>query len=175
MTYLLMIAAILAVLGYLIHRKPDTFSYTRSAVIHATPEAVFREVEDFRRWAFWSPWAPLDPNCKNSFEGSESGVGSVFNWDGNSKVGAGKMTITETRPHEVILLDLQFYKPMKALNHTEFTFTPQEDGTLVRWTMSGRTNFMGKLIDTVMNCEKMVGDMFVKGLVNLKKVVEAKA
>lgn len=175
MTYLLIIAAVIAVLGTLVHRKPDTFRYTRSAVIHATPEAVFREVEDFRRWAYWSPWVPLDPNCKFTFEGPQSGAGSVYSWDGNNKVGAGKMTITETKPHEVILIDLQFYKPMKALNHTEFTFTPQEDDTLVSWTMSGRNTFMGKLVDSIMNCEKMVGDMFVKGLVNLKKTVESKA
>lgn len=175
MTSLLIILVALAVFAYFVNRRPDTFSYTRTVVINATPEAVYKEVEDFRRWAFWSPWAPLDPNCKNSFEGPQSGAGSIFNWDGNGKVGAGKMTITETKPAEVVLIDLQFYRPMKALNHTEFTFTPHGGGTLVSWTMSGRNTFFSKLIDLLMNCEKMVGDMFVKGLTNLKNTVEAKA
>lgn len=175
MYIVLIIGISLAILILFASRKPDTFRYTRSIVVNAAPEAVFREVEDFRRWAFWSPWVPLDPHCTYTFDGPESGAGSVYSWEGNSKVGAGKMTMTETQPPAVILIDLEFYKPMKAHNHTEFTFTPQENGTLVSWTMSGRNTLFSKVVDMVMNCEKMVGGMFVTGLTNLKRVVESKA
>jgi hypothetical protein len=38
--------------------------------------------------------------------------------------------------------------------------------------MSGVTNYLGKLISVFIDCEKMVGDQFSEGLMNLKKVVE---
>ena len=93
-------------------------------------------------------------------------------WNGNKKVGAGQMTIIESKPAELLRIRLEFYRPMRAVNTAEFTFKPEGEGTHVTWTMSGKNNFMGKLFHMIMDIDKMVGKDFEKGLASLKGVVE---
>jgi hypothetical protein len=61
---------------------------------------------------------------------------------------------------------------MKDTSEAEFTFKPQDDQTLVTWSMSGKKNFISKAVCMFMNMDKMVGGDFEKGLVNLKAIVE---
>ena len=155
--------------------QPGQFRITRSATITAPPEVVFNQVNDFRKWEAWSPWAKRDPAAKVSFDGSPSGVGAVFRWDGNKEVGAGSMTIMESKPGNRIEITLVFLKPFVATNHAEFTFRPEGGQTQVMWTMSGTHNFVGKVITLFMDCEKLIGSDFEKGLAEMKKVAEAAA
>ncbi len=166
------IAVLFAFLLITIARKPAAFAITRSAVIPASPDRVFALVNDFHEWDHGSPWAKIDPNCKNTFDGPTSGVGAKFAWDGNGKVGSGRMEITESKPNEKIALDLIFSRPMKANNLTVFTFHPEADGTKITWTMSGHNGFMGKAFNTFVDCDKMIGKQFDEGLENMKKVVK---
>jgi len=152
--------------------RPAEFAITRSADIAVSPETIFPQVNTLRNWEAWSPWAKLDPNVKNTYSGPESGVGSVMGWNGNKKVGAGQMTIIESKPAELLRIRLEFYRPMRAVNTAEFTFKPEGEGTHVTWTMSGKNNFMGKLFHMIMDIDKMVGKDFEKGLASLKGVVE---
>jgi len=152
--------------------QASDFRITRTGTITAPASAVFAQVNDLHKWDAWSPWAKLDPDAKNSFEGSESGVGAIMRWVGNNKVGQGSMTIMESRPDEFISFKLEFLKPFKATNTSEFTFTNENDKTTVTWSMYGKNNFMGKAIGLIMSCEKMVGGQFEKGLAALKSVVE---
>ncbi len=152
--------------------QPADFRITRSATIAAPASAVFAQINDFHKWNDWSPWAKMDPNAKNTFEGPESGVGAGFSWEGNNEVGAGRMTITDVKPNELVQLRLEFTKPFAATNTTVFSLKPQGNGTEVTWTMSGTNGFMGKAMGLIMNCDKMVGGQFEKGFDNLKKVVE---
>src|SRR5271170_1839265 len=119
---LLALAFIAIIFIVVIAGRPDDFVVSRSATIAAPPEKVFPHVNNLRQWEVWSPWAKLDPNAKNSFEGSPSGVGAVMSWDGNKKVGAGKMTIMESRPCEFIQFKLEFIRPFQATNRAEFGF-----------------------------------------------------
>ena len=64
---------------------------------------------------------------------------------------------------------------LTATNLAEFTFQPDGLQTVVTWAMSGKNNFMMKLFGLFVNCDKMVGCQFEKGLANLKSVVEAAA
>ena len=96
-----------------------------------------------------------------------------MSWVGNNKVGVGSIAITESRPSDFIQFRLEFLKPMQATNISEFSFMPDGDQTTASWTMSGTNNFMIKVMGLFMNCDKMVGDMLVKGLASLKAVVEA--
>ena len=153
--------------------QPSDFRITRTGTITAPASAVFAQVNDLHKWDAWSPWAKLDPDAKNSFEGSESGVGAIMKWVGNNKVGQGSMSIMESRPDEFISFKLEFLKPFKATNTSEFTFTSENDKTTVTWSMYGKNNFMGKAIGLIMSCERMVGGQFEKGLAALKSVVEA--
>lgn len=174
---LLGVAAVLAiiVIGFviLVSTRPADFRISRSAKMAAPPAKVFTQVNDFHNWDAWSPWAKLDPNANVTFGGEPSGKGATFAWSGNDKVGAGRQTIVESHPDELIQIKLEFEKPFKATNTAEFTFQPEGDQTLVTWSMFGKNNFMGKAISLIMDCDKMVGPDFEKGLASLKAIVEA--
>jgi hypothetical protein len=167
------LVALVALLLVIVATRPADFRITRSAVIQASPAAVFAQVNDFHNWQAWSPWAKMDPDAKATFDGPTSGQGATFRWAGNSKVGEGNMTIAESRPNDVIRIDLEFLKPFAAKNIAEFTFKPVGDGTEATWTMTGENNFMAKAFGLFVDCDKMVGGQFEQGLANMKSVVES--
>ncbi|WP_333876078.1 SRPBCC family protein [Methylobacter sp.] len=167
---LIAIAAIIFVIA--VAMQPSDFRVTRTDTIAAPASAVFAHVNDLQKWEAWSPWAKLDPEAKNSFEGPSSGTGAIMRWVGNNKVGQGSMTIIESRPDELIRFKLEFLKSFVATNTAEFTFNSENDQTTVTWTMYGKNSFMSKAIGLIMNCEKMVGGQFEQGLATLKSVVE---
>ena len=169
------LAILIVLLLIVIAMRPATFSVSRSATMAATPAAIFSQVNDFRKWENWSPWAKIDPDCKNTFGGPASGKGSKFAWDGNKNVGAGNMEIVESAPNDHIRIRLEFSRPFASVNDTLFTFKPVGDKTNVTWTMSGKNNFMGKAFSLIMNCDKMVGPQFEKGLASMEAVAAAES
>jgi len=130
-------------------------------------------VNDFHNWEAWSPWAKLDPAAKATFEGPSTGTGAIFKWVGNKEVGEGSMTITESRPSDLIRIKLEFLRPFEATNSAEFTFKPEGNRTAVTWSMEGKNNFIAKAVCLFMNMDKMVGGQFEQGLAQMKAVVEA--
>ena len=166
---LVLLAVFLAVVGM----QPSDFSISRSATMAAAPSTVFGHVNDLRRWAAWSPWAKMDPDMKQTYEGPEAGVGAISTWSGNNQVGEGRMTIIESKPTELVRIRLEFLKPFKSVNEAIFSFAPEETGTKVTWTMAGRNNFMSKAFCLFMDMDKMVGGDFEKGLASMKTIVEA--
>lgn len=171
---ILLALAVIAILFFvMLAGRPDEFKVTRSTSIAAPPAAVFVQVNDFHNWDAWSPWAKLDPACKNTFDGAPAGQGAIFAWDGNKKVGAGRMTITESRSPELICIDLRFLRPFEASSICEFAFKPVGQQTVVTWSMSGKNNFMCKAFGLVVDSDKMVGKDFEKGLAQLKAIAEA--
>jgi len=167
------LVVVVVVFAAVVALQPADFRVTRSINVSAPAETVFSQVNDFHNWDAWSPWAKLDPAAKNSFEGPSAGAGAGFTWDGNDQVGAGRMTLIESRPSDLIRIKLEFERPFKDTSTAEFTFKPEGDQILVTWSMSGRKNFMRKAFCLFMNMDKMVGGEFEKGLANLKAVVEA--
>jgi Polyketide cyclase / dehydrase and lipid transport len=172
MPILIAIAAIMVVLIIIVATRPADFRITRTATMPAPPAVVFTQENDFHKWEAWSPWAKLDPACKYSYEGPAAGTGAIFTWSGNNKVGEGRMTILESRPDDLIRIKLEFLKPFKATSTSEFTFQPQGNQTVVTWSMYGKNNFMAKAMGLIMNCDKMVGGDFEKGLASLKSIAE---
>ena len=172
---LLALAFIVLLFIVVIAGQPKEFKVCRSTKISAPPETVFPHVNDFHQWEAWSPWAKLDPACKNTFEGAAAGTGAIFSWAGNKKVGEGRMTIMESRANDVIRINLEFFKPFKATNTAEFDFPPEGNQTVVTWSMFGKNNFMGKVFGLIVNCDKMVGRDFEKGLASSKALVETAA
>jgi len=154
--------------------QPADFKITRSAVIAAPPAAVFEQVNDYHKWQAWSPWAKMDPAMKQTYEGPASGTGASYSWAGNSKVGEGRMTITDSQPAKLVAMRLEFLKPFAATNTADFTFVPEGNGTKVTWAMTGKNNFMAKACGLIMNMDKLVGADFEKGLSNLKEIAEKK-
>ena len=83
------------------------------------------------------------------------------------------MTIIQSPPSDLVRFKLEFRKPFEATNTAEFTFAPQGDQTAVTWSMSGRNNFMCKAVGLFVNCDKMIGGDFEKGLADLKSLSES--
>jgi carbon monoxide dehydrogenase subunit G len=170
---LIALAVIVLVFVVIVALQPSDFRVTRSTTISAPAPAVFAQVNDFHKWDAWSPWAKLDPAMKKTYDGVPAGTGAIYSWSGNDQVGDGRMTLTESRPSDLIRIKLEFMKPFAATNTTEFNFKPEGNQTVVTWSMFGENNFMAKAFGLLMNMDKMVGGDFEKGLAQMKSVVEA--
>jgi hypothetical protein len=152
---------------------PENFRIARSTTMAAAAPAVFAQVNDFHNWPAWNPWGKLDPAMKQTYAGAPAGAGAIYCWVGNGKVGEGRMTLTESRPSELVRIKLEFLKPFAATNTAEFTFKPESAGrTVVTWSMAGCNTFMGKAMSLVMDMDGMIGKNFDRGLADMKSVVE---
>ncbi|MGN6208544.1 SRPBCC family protein [Asticcacaulis sp.] len=171
---ILVLAALLTFLLVVI-TKPNNFRMQRSITIKAPAGIVYNHIADFRKWKDWSPWEQLDPSLKRAYSGETSGIGAVYDWDGNGKAGKGRMTIREAAPAHRLLINLDFFKPIPATNSAEFLLQPSGDGTVVTWAMFGPSPFMSKLMSTVMNMDDLIGKDFERGLENLKRLSEQEA
>jgi len=170
------IAAIIVVFLVVVAMQPADFKVERSATMRAPAPAAFAQVNDFQNWRAWSPWEKVDPQLKRQYQGPKAGTGAVYAWQGNKDVGEGRMTITESKPAELVRIKLEFFQPFAATNTAEFSFKPAgPDSTAVTWTMTGQNNFVSKAICMFVNMDKMVGGMFEQGLTQMKSVVETKS
>lgn len=167
------VGCVVAGLLVVIARRPAEFRIERSGTMPGAPAGAFGQVNDLRKWEGWSPWAKLDPAMTQTYSGAEAGVGASYHWVGNSQVGEGRMTITESQPNERVAIRLEFIKPFAAVNTTEFTFKPEGTNTAVQWAMHGRNGFMAKAFDLFMDMDKTVGADFEKGLAQMKSAVQA--
>jgi uncharacterized protein YndB with AHSA1/START domain len=168
------IAVVVLIAGVLIFAatRPDTFRVERNTAIKAPQEKVFAFINDFNRWSTWSPWEKLDPAMKRMHSGTASGKGAIYAWEGNSKVGQGRMEITDTTPPSLVRIKLDFLKPFEAHNTAEFTLAATGDTTTVTWAMYGPSNFVNKLMSVFVSMDSMVGKDFETGLANLKATAE---
>jgi hypothetical protein len=135
-------------------------------------DEAFINVNDFHKWVGWSPWEALDPTMKKTYEGAPAGVGSIYSWVGNPKVGEGSMTIDRSEAPRLVGLKLEFFKPWKATNATTFSFDAEPEGTKVTWAMDGTNNFSAKAFSLFVSMDKLLGRDFERGLAALKRVAE---
>jgi uncharacterized protein YndB with AHSA1/START domain len=171
MTIAIVIGVLVVALLASAARKPDTFLVQRSIAIKASPETVYPLISDWHNFLTWSPFEK-DPTMKRTFKGAPSAKGAIYEWDGNNKVGAGRIEIIEAIAPSKLVMQLDMIRPMKAQNTVEFTLAAKGGTTDVTWAMKGRVPFLGKLMGLVMNCDKMVGSQFEEGLARLKDVAE---
>jgi uncharacterized protein YndB with AHSA1/START domain len=171
MIALIVVVLIAAVLG-LAATKPDTFRVERAATIKAPPEKVYVLVNDFHQWTQWSPWERMDPAMQRTHSGASSGTGAVYAWEGNKKVGKGRMEIVDSAAPSKVTIKLDFLEPFEAHNTAEFVLTTQGDATTVTWAMTGPNLFLGKVMSVFASMDSLVGKDFESGLANLKAVAE---
>jgi hypothetical protein len=153
-------------------RKPDTFAVARATSINAAPGKIFPLLDDFSRWRLWSPYENKDPAMKRSVSGAPSGKGAIYEWDGNSAVGKGRIEITDTAPPSRVTIKLDMIKPMEGHNIVNFTLEPRGDATQVTWAMRGSCAYMAKVMGLFLDMDKMIGKDFEIGLANLKTQAE---
>jgi hypothetical protein len=173
----ILIGLVLIVGGFLVFAstRPDTYRVQRSAKIDAPATVVFSQLEDFKAWGAWSPWDRLDPTMKKSYAGPPKGVGATYSWEGNKKVGKGKMTITDATAPTALTIRLEFMEPFAAVANTVFKVAPQDKASEVTWAMEGTNNLIGKAWGVFMNMDKAIGTDFETGLKGLKTASEAEA
>jgi carbon monoxide dehydrogenase subunit G len=172
---LIALAAIVLIFVVVVALQPSEFQMDRSTTIAAPQADVFAQVNDFHKWEAWSPWAKLDPAAKVGFEGPPEGEGTVMTWSGNSEVGEGKMTLTESRPSELVKARVDMVKPFEGSSTSEFTFKPEGDQTAVTWSVAAHHNFVQKALCLVMGGKTMMSDLMEKGLAQMKSVAESKS
>ncbi len=165
-----LVVLVAAILAYAT-TKPDTFRVQRATSIKAPPEKIYPHLGDFHAWNAWSPWEKMDPALKRTFSGAASGKGAVYAWEGNKKVGKGRMEITDATPSR-IAIKLDFIEPFEGHNVTEFTLEPKGDSTSLTWTMSGPALFITKVMQVFVSMDAMIGKDFEAGLASLKAVAE---
>ncbi len=150
----------------------------RSIVINAQPAAIFQEINSFKNFKKWSPWAEIDPNAKYSFEGPETGVGAKMSWTSeNDNVGNGAQWIIESVQDKHLKTGLQF-GDMAGTYTSDINLEPAEGGTKVTWTYDGDVSEVGmtsaamyKVVGMFM--DGMIGPDYEKGLNKLKSVAES--
>jgi uncharacterized protein YndB with AHSA1/START domain len=131
------VVVLLAALLVFAATKPDTFRVQRATSIKAPPEKIFALINDFHSWGTWSPYEKIDPTMKRTHSGAANGKGAAYEWEGNSKVGKGRMEVTDTSPSSKITIKLDFVKPIEGHNTAEFTLEARGDSTNVTWVMHG--------------------------------------
>jgi hypothetical protein len=169
---LIVVVIVLAAVLIFAATRPDTFRVQRATSIKAPSEKIFALIDDFHNWGSWSPYEKLDPAMKRTQSGAASGKGAVYEWQGDSKVGQGRMEITDSSAPSKVVIKLDFIKPFEAHNIAEFTLEPKGDSTNVTWAMHGPAPFVTKVIGLFCNMDKMIGKDFETGLANLKAIAE---
>lgn len=168
---ILIVALVAGVLLLLAASKPKTFEIKRSTTINAPAAKIFPLIDDFHQWTRWSPWETLDADLLRTYAGSERGRGATYAWEGK-KAGSGSMQITDSREPDLVVIRLDFTKPMAATNTTEFTLTDQDGATKVEWVMYGPASLAHRVMTSFFSMDRMVGGQFEQGLAKLKVVAE---
>ena len=166
------LAVLLAGLLLYAHSRPDYAQIARSQHIAATPQKIFPFLDDLHLHGAWSPHEQLDTAMTRRFSGAARGTGAVYEWDGDKKIGSGRMEIIDSAPAKRVILELDFFRPIKANSIAEFSLLPAAGGTEVRWEMDGPRPFIVKLIGLFLDLEEMNGRAFEQGLASLKALAE---
>lgn len=151
--------------------KPDTFHVERTASIAASPERIQPLITDFRRWTEWSPWEKIDPKMQRTYSGAANGLGAIYEWSGDSSIGAGRMEIVEATP-TLVDIKLDFIEPMEAKNKATFVLTPGLNSTSVVWSMDGPMPYLTKVVTVFVSMDALLAKDFEQGLADLKAAAE---
>jgi carbon monoxide dehydrogenase subunit G len=153
-------------------RRPDTFAIERATNVNAPPAKILPLIASPRAMNTWMPFLEPDPNATLDYSGPESGVGAASMWTGHWQVGAGRTEVTDVQASSKVTMKLEMVKPMKASNTVVFSIQPNGSGTNVTWNMSGKQTLMAKVMTLFIDCDKMVGSQFEKGLGKSKAIAE---
>ncbi|EPG72623.1 polyketide cyclase/dehydrase and lipid transport [Leptospira fainei serovar Hurstbridge str. BUT 6] len=167
----IIVVLIIAVL-LLAANKSNTLRVERSIEIKAPPEKIFVLINNLQSWRSWSPYEKLDPAMKRTLTGPISGKGAIYEWNGNSNIGKGRMEIIESTEPSKVGIKLDFLEPFEAHNTAEFTLKSGGDSTKVTWMMSGPASFFSRILGVFIDMDTMIGKNFEEGLENLKRIME---
>ena len=152
--------------------QPTQMMVARELVVNASPQTIFPHINHSKKANAWMPWQDSDPEATMTYSGPEEGVGSKSSWNSKGKMGTGEALVTESIVNQVVKTKLTYTKPFQMSQLAEMSLTPATGGTSVKWAVSGHNNFFFRMIGVFMDCDKMIGSEFEKGLLKLKNIVE---
>lgn len=165
-------AACLFALFLLVQLRPSEYRTVRAIELQASPEAVYRRLEDLHQWQRWSPWNELDSQIKRKYEGPRRGQGAAYSWEGRGSVGQGKVTIAEADEPIRVVYRVEFIAPWNATVQNTFQLAKSANGVKLSWAIAGRRNFWSKLFGFFGDPDEVLGTDMERGLQKLKEMVE---
>lgn len=168
----IIVVSLVAIVCVYAANKPDAFQVTRSVSINAAPEKIFPLIDDLHNFNRWNPFLKQDPDIKLTYSGPASSEGAVHEWAGNRHVGKGRLEITESAPASKVAMKLDMIEPIEGHNNVEFILEPRDGTTTVRWSMSGESAYIAKVMGVFVSMDKMIGGAFENGLADLKAMAE---
>ncbi len=126
---LLIILILLIIVGLFL---PADRHIETKAIIKAPEYIVFDHVNDLKKWEEWLSWATRDTQIMLEYENPSYGTGAVCKWNSpNRQTGRGSMKILESRPYELILIEISFMEKGKIM--CPWTFRGNAGETTVIW------------------------------------------
>ncbi len=161
------LVALLIVIGFAL---PRTHSVEVSTEIDAHPATVFALLNDFRRYALWSPLVDTDPNVRILYSGNDKGIGATMSWDG-AIAGSGNQTIVESEPYghiRIVMNPGEASEAQSLINLAAGTGT-----TIVSWRFEADygMNIVARYFASMLG--RIVARDYESGLANLKELAES--
>lgn len=172
---LIIVAAIIAIPFIIAAFKSSEFRLEKSVVINKPKNEVFNYVKNVKNQNDFAVWMAFDPNMKREYTGTDGTVGFVSAWESDhKKVGAGRQTITGIKEGEIVDMKIEFLKPWQNTSNAYFkTETVDGNQTKVTWGfLNPSVKYPMKVMQVVMDMDKMIGKDFEQGLQNMKKNLE---
>jgi len=170
----LLVAAIIIAIPLIaaLFLKKD-YSVECEIMINKPKQEVFDYVKYLKNQNEYSKWGRMDPNMKTTYVGEDGMAGFIFKWEGNAESGKGEEEIKKIINGERIDYELRFTEPMTSTFQSYMiTESVSENVTNVKWGMTGRMNYPMNLMLLFIDTQKMLGDDFNTGLLNLKNKLE---
>lgn len=103
----MLIAVVLGIVAVIGSLLPRDYDFESVAVIDASAESVFEQVNTMKAWGDWSQWSPkqLD-SLEVEYSGVAAGVGAAQAW--TDPRGDGKLWIIESVPNRSVAYKLEF-------------------------------------------------------------------
>lgn len=165
---LCLLVAMFVVIGL---ELPEAVHVEREIVIVASPETVFRLVNDLDESTKWSPWFDQDPGVEFRLEGPPSGKGARMVWISEKpEVGSGSQEITVSRPGRKVIANLDFGGRGTAVS--TMTIAPYGNGCRVKWAFDTRFGFDPLKRYSGLFVDERIEREYSNGLTRLKLVAE---
>ena len=173
-TIIIVIAVLIAILLIVALFSRKKYSVVREVIINKPRQVVFDYIKLLKNQNYYSKWASMDTNMKQTYSGSDGTVGFVSAWDSEKKdVGKGEQTIVNITERERIEYELHFIKPFEGRAFAYMTTeSVSERQTKVKWGFNSSFKYPMNLMLLFMNMEKMIGNDFEIGLTHLKNILE---
>lgn len=167
---LAVLAAIFVIVGLLL---PSEFQSKRSAVINASQEELFEQINDVKNWNNWNAWNQMDSAWNVTYSDNTVGEGAWYSWvSEDENVGKGKVIITKSEPMTNVEGTMEFagMNPAKIYHILE----PQDGGNVkVTFGIDSEigSNIFMKVVFYFFG-DGMVGGNYEKSLKSLEEYVK---